>query len=675
MEDYTKFKLKKREELNTLLADKDDLFVLACNKCFKEVDHFDQAENSLFQAIAKEEGKRIVGSAEIDFLCNEPLTAKKLDKLASQAAKNIIVISCGLGIQTIAQLTSLPVYAASNTLQVDGHHGMALTKTLCEACGQCFLNLTGGICPIVDCAKSLVNGQCGGAQNGKCEVDKELDCAWHKIYERMKKQGRLSELFNREIEVRDHSKINHHFIAKHVKAIRESRYGGYYGGIHLKGNKESSQDLPLMTFPQPRTVVIPMFQHSGSPAKPIVQVGQHVKVGQKIGQANGPISSAIHASISGTIVAIDEISKEGIQCRCSINGRPVAVKPRQHTVYGEESLAIVIQSDGKNTLHEAVKPAGPLDQITAGEIIEIIGEKGIVGMGGAGFPTLVKLRVAKAIDVVILNGCEGEPLLTTDHRVMVEYADEVIDGLKAMKKAVGAQKGVIVIEDNKAQAIALLQEKTKDLADIDILVARVKYPQGAEKMLVKLVVGKDVPPAGLPMDVGAIVANVSTAKAVADALNHGMPLIERVITVAGQGIKNPGNYQVKIGTSVKEIIRYCGGLTRDDLSVKIGGPMMGVAIDNLNVPILKCSSGIIAVETIVKEAAECIRCGRCVDVCPIELHPLYYAKYALSENWQGMAGQNVMACIECGCCDHVCSSRIPIVERVKMGKKAIREGK
>ena len=190
MEDYTKFKLKSKEELDAVLAGKDDLFVIACNKCFKELDSFDEPECGLFEEIAKEQGKNIVGSARIDFLCNEPLTSKSFQGLIPQETKNVFVISCGLGIQTIAGMAEMPVYAASDSVIVDGYHGMALTTTLCEACGQCYLNLTGGICPVVDCSKSLLNGQCGGAKNGKCEVDKEMDCGWQLIYERLEKQGR-----------------------------------------------------------------------------------------------------------------------------------------------------------------------------------------------------------------------------------------------------------------------------------------------------------------------------------------------------------------------------------------------------------------------------------------------------------------------------------------------------
>jgi electron transport complex protein RnfC len=653
LEDYTKFKLKRREELNAVLADKDDLFVIACNKCFKELDGFDEPECGLFEEIAKEQGKNVVGTAKIDFLCNEPLTAKNFKEGIPEEVKNIFVISCGLGVQTIAEMMDIPVYAASDTIAVDGYHGMALTNTLCDACGQCFLNMTGGICPVVDCSKGLLNGQCGGAKNGKCEVDKDKDCAWQKIYERLEKQGRLEEFLNQPIQIRDYSKINYKFISEHVQAIREKRYEGYYGGIHPIEHKELSEHLLLVPFPDPLNVVIQMSQHAGAPAEPIVEVGQHVKMGQKIADAKGFISSAIHASVSGTVVAIE---------------------PRLHPISGIESLAVVIQSDGMNTLHESVKPAGDLESLSPDEIIEIVREKGIVGMGGAGFPTAVKLKAPKPIEMVLLNGCECEPILTADHRVLLEYADEVIYGLKAMLKASGAEKGVIAIEDNKQDAVELLEEKIADLPNIEIIVVKTKYPQGAEKMLIKRVMGKQVPSGGLPMDVGAIVSNVSTAKAISDAIQIGMPLIERVVTVGGERMNKPGNYLVKMGTSVKDLVNHCGGVQGDDVTIKIGGPMMGFKQENLNVPMLKCSNGIIAVETIVKEAAECIKCGRCVDVCPMELSPFYFTKYALTEDWEGMKTQNVMDCIECGCCDYICSSKIPIVERIKIGKTAIREG-
>lgn len=293
-------------------------------------------------------------------------------------------------------------------------------------------------------------------------------------------------------------------------------------------------------------------------------------------------------------------------------------------------------------------------------------------MGGAGFPTSVKLKPSKPVDTVLLNGCECEPLLTADHRVLLEFADDVIYGLLAILKAVGAEKGVIVIEDNKPDAIQLMNEKTAGLDNIEVVAARTKYPQGAEKMLIKRVTGRKVPSGGLPADVGCVVSNISTTKAIADAILRGMPLIERVVTVSGERVKNPGNYIVKIGTSTKALIDHCGGVTGEDITLKAGGPMMGFVLTDLDVPIMKGSNGIIAVDTDHTAEQPCIKCGRCMDVCPMELSPLYFAKFADQKNWQGMKDKNVMDCIECRCCEYICSSKIPLVAKIKAGKNEVR---
>ena len=650
MENYTKYKLKSNEELASLLADKDNLFIIACNKCFKEFETVDEPECGEFEKFAAENGKTVTGSARVDFLCNKTQTEKKLQDMIPEGTENIFVISCGLGIQTIADLAGKPVYAASNSLNYTGHHGMALTKKACDACAQCYLNITGGICPIVDCSKSLVNGQCGGAKDGKCEVDSSKDCAWEKIYRRLEKQGRLEEFLNQPVQVRDYSKVDFKFVNEYVKSIRADRLEGYYGGVHPTERKEFTEHLALKRFPDPDVVVIPLSMHAGAPANPVVQVGDTVKVGQKIGEAAGFISSPVHSSVSGTVTAIEN---------------------HGHATRGE-CLSVVIKSDGKNTLDESVKPNKDLDSLTPDEIVEIIKEAGIVGMGGAGFPTSVKLKPAKPVDTILLNGCECEPLLTADHRVLLEYADDVIFGLKAMLKAVGAEKGVIVIEDNKPDAIELMKEKTADISNMEVVVAKTKYPQGGEKMLIKRVTGRKVPSGGLPADVGCVVGNISTTKAIADAIQKGMPLIERVVTVTGERLKNPGNFIVKIGTNTKDLIDYCGGIIGDDVTVKAGGPMMGFVLSDLNVPIMKGSNGIIAVDTDHTVEQPCIKCGRCMDVCPMELSPLYFAKFADEENWQGMKEKNVMDCIECRCCEYICSSKIPLVSKIKAGKNAVR---
>ena len=651
MENYTKFRLKKVDELTSVLADKDNLFIIACNKCFKEFETVDEPECGEFEKIAGENKKTVVGSARIDFLCNKIQTEKKLKDLIPQDTENIFVISCGLGIQTVADLAEKPVYTASNSLNYRGFHGMALTQKKCDACAQCFLNITGGICPVVDCSKSLVNGQCGGAKDGKCEVDSSKDCAWEKIYRRLEKQGRLEEFLNQPVQLRDYSKVNYKVIHDYVKSVRENRLDGYYGGVHPSERKEFTEHLALKRFPDPKEVVIPLSMHAGAPANPTVQVGDTVKVGQVIGEPAAFISGFVHSSVSGTVTAIEN---------------------RPHATRGE-CLSVIIRSDGKNTLHESVQPREDADSLTPDEIVEIIKNAGIVGMGGAGFPTAVKLKPAKPVDTILLNGCECEPLLTADHRVLLEYADDVIFGLRMIIKAVGAKKGVIVIEDNKPDAIALMQEKTAGCSNMEVVAAKTKYPQGAEKMLIKRVTGRQVPRGGLPADVGCVVSNISTTKAIADAIQKGMPLIERVVTVTGERLKNPGNYIVKIGTNTKDLIDYCGGVTGDgEVTVKAGGPMMGFVLSDTNVPIMKGSNGIIVVDTDHTKEQPCIKCGRCMDVCPMELSPLYFAKFADEKNWQGMKEKNVMDCIECRCCEYICSSKIPLVDKIKAGKNEVR---
>ncbi len=650
MENYTKYKLKNADELTSLLADKDNLFVIACNKCFKEFETLDEPDCDEFLEFAAKAGKTITGSTKVDFLCNKNHTEKQFPANIPEGTENVIVISCGLGIQTVAGISGKPTYAASNSLNYTGHHGMALTKKSCDACAQCYLNVTGGICPIVDCSKSLVNGQCGGAKNGKCEVDPNKDCAWEKIYQKLAAQGRLEEFLNQPIQLRDYSKVNFKAVNDYVKSIREERFEGYYGGIHPSERKHATEHLALVRFPEPDTVAIPLSMHAGAPANPIVGTGDYVKVGQMIAEPGGFISAPVHSSVSGTVISVEN---------------------RKHATRGE-CPAIVIKSDGKNVLHESVKPNKPLEELTPEEIVAIVKNAGIVGMGGAGFPTSVKLTPPKPIDTILLNGCECEPLLTADHRVLLEFADDVVFGLKAMIKTVNAEKGIIVIEDNKADAIELLQSKVADIDNIEVVVAKTKYPQGAEKMLIKRVMKRQVPSGGLPADVGCVVGNISTTKAIADAIKKGMPLIERVVTVTGEKLQKPGNYIVKIGTNTKDLINYCGGVTDEDVMFKAGGPMMGFVIKDTNVPIMKGSNGIIAIEPDQTEAVACIKCGRCVDVCPMELTPLYFAKLADAEDWQGMKDKKVMDCLECRCCEYICSSKIPLVSKIKAGKAAVR---
>ena len=650
MENFTKYQLKAEDELKALLESVDNLFVLACNKCFKEFETVNEPDCDAFVKLATDCGKTVTGSAKLDFVCNKTLTAQQIDALIPEGTQCVFVIACGLGIQTVADLVTLPVYAASNSLNYTGHHGMALTKKACDACAQCYLNITGGICPIVDCSKSLVNGQCGGAKNGKCEVSPDKDCAWQKIYERLEAQGRLEEFRNQPVQLRDYSKINHKVIHEYVTKARESRFAGYYGGVHPVEGKEPTEHKALVRFPAPKIAVFPLSMHLGAPATACVEVGDSVKVGQKIAEASGFISAPVHSSVSGKVIAIED---------------------RPHASRGT-CTAIIVENDGLDTLHESVQPNKPLEELTPAEIIDIVKNAGIVGMGGAGFPTYVKLNPGKPIEAVLINACECEPMLTADHRVLLEFADDIIFGLKAEMKAVDAPRGVIVIEDNKPDAIALLQEKAAAEEGIEVCIAKTKYPQGGEKMLIKRVLGRMVPSGKLPADVGAVVSNVSTTKAIADAIKTGMALVERVPTVTVKYIPNPGNFLVKVGTSAAELVAACGGISAEDVLVKAGGPMMGFPQSTLDTPIMKGSNGIIAIDNDETEPQECIKCGRCVDVCPMQLKPLHYFKLVGAQDWQGCKDMNIMDCMECRCCEYICSSKLPLVTMIKMGKNGVR---
>ena len=377
--------------------------------------------------------------------------------------------------------------------------------------------------------------------------------------------------------------------------------------------------------------------------------------------------NAVSADVSVDLTEEDTLTLQELDVS-SVSGTVIAVEPHTHPNKGPGIMSVVIKNDGKNTLHESVVPNKPLEELTPDEIVEIVKEKGIVGMGGATFPTYVKLKPGKPIDAVLINGSECEPYLTADHRVMLEFADDIVFGLRAMMKAVSAPEGVILIEDNKPDAIALMEEKVAPYDNIRVCAARTQYPEGAEKMLIKKVMGRQVPSGKLPADVGCVVSNTSTAKAISDAIQKGMPLVERVVSVTGEFIRNPGNYIVKLGTNVQEIIDHCGGVTGDDVVLKMGGPMMGAPIMDTNVPIIKGSNGIIAIAADHTEEKECIKCGRCMDVCPMELAPLDIYKYAQLGDAETLLKLNVMDCFSCKCCEYICSSKIPLVSKINAAK-------
>ena len=651
MENYTKYTLKSWDELTTLLENADNLFVVACNKCFKAFETAQEPEIDTFLKLAEAHDKTVTGSMSVDFLCNKTQTHKALADRIPEGTEHIVVISCGLGVQTVADIEELSVLAACDSVsRKDGHHGMALTKKTCGACAQCYLNMTGGICPIVDCSKSLINGQCGGAKNGKCEVSPDKDCAWEKIQQRMAAQGRLEELKQQCVQVRDWSKVNFKVINDYVKSIREKRFDGWYGGVHPVEGKEATEHLTPVLFPASDTVAINLAQHAGAPATPIVAVGDYVKMGQKVGEASGFISANVHSSVSGTVIAIEN---------------------RTHATRGNQCLHVVIANDKKNTPCDPIQPRKALEELTPDEIVELVKEAGVIGMGGAGFPMNVKLKPRTPVDTVLLNGCECEPLLTADHQLMLGRPDDVILGLQIIMKAVNAQRGIIVIEENKPDAIALMREKVVGLENIEVLEVSTQYPQGGEKMLIKRALNRQVPSGGLPSDVGCVVANVSTSKAVANAVRLGVPVEERIVTITGRRVKNPGNYVVKIGTSIKELLEHCGGITGDDAYiVKVGGPMMGAVQVDLSAVTTKCTNGITVYDVDETEPQECIKCGRCVDVCPMMLKPLQFAKQVMDP--AALKALNIMDCMECRSCEYICSSKIPLVSLIRAGKNAVR---
>ena len=335
-------------------------------------------------------------------------------------------------------------------------------------------------------------------------------------------------------------------------------------------------DVPVTVIAPPPQVVLPVMQHIGAPCKPLVEVGDYVKMGQKIADNPAPVSAPIHATVSGKVIAIE---------------------PRPHPL-GDMVPAIVIENDFQDTPCTDLAPLTPEQMKDPEAILERIREAGIVGHGGAMFPTAFKIRGGLGkVDTLIINGAECEPYLNGDHLTMKNHPEELLKGIELARIASGLDKAYYGIEKNKQDAIDLLLSKNPAQYGVEIVPENVKYPQGAEKTLIKRVMGRKVPSGGLPADVGVIVDNISTVKAISDAIQKGMPLIERVATVTGEKIKNPGNFIIKIGTSVKELIDYCGGFTDDDVLVKMGGPMMGFPLNTLEVPMMKGSNGIIAIDT------------------------------------------------------------------------------
>jgi len=427
----------------------------------------------------------------------------------------------------------------------------------------------------------------------------------------------------------------------------------FKGGVHVPEFKELTEKKSIIVAESPQFAYIPLHQHTGAPCEPIVNVGDRVKIGQKIGESSAFVSGSIHASIAGTVKEIKMM----------------------YTPTGMKVKCVVIENDGTEEMDDFGTQKS-LDELTAQEIIGIIKEKGITGMGGASFPAHVKFSPPKEkpIDTLILNGAECEPYLTSDHRVMLEQPELVVLGLKAVKKALNVEKAYIAVEDNKPDAIEALKKAVDPADGIQVVTLKTKYPQGDEKRVIDAVTGRKVPTGGLPMDVGCVVSNVSTSKAIAEAVLYGKPLYERVVTVTGKGIAEPKNVLARIGTPFGELIRQCGGFSAKPGKIISGGPMMGIAQFTLDAPIIKGSGGILVIpaEDVKEEPVlPCIKCGKCIEVCPSRLQPLFISAYALKNNSEMSDKYFALSCVECGACSFTCPAKRPLAESIKNIKKEI----
>ncbi|UMB52460.1 electron transport complex subunit RsxC [Lutibacter sp. A64] len=429
------------------------------------------------------------------------------------------------------------------------------------------------------------------------------------------------------------------------------------GGIHPPENKiTSSIGIKRMTLP--KVVTVPIAQHIGIPAEIVVDRKDKVEIGQVIAKSGGFVSSNIHAPVAGTVTKIDQIIDTS----------------------GYKKQCIVIRTDAKNesNFEEKEYPLKTEILLEPKDIIKRISDYGVVGLGGATFPSHVKLNVKEGtkLDYLIINGVECEPYLTADHRLMLEKTAEIIVGIKILMKALHIERAVIGIENNKKDAINQFKELTVNEPGIQVAALQVKYPQGGEKQLVQAILGREVPKNGLPLDVGVIVNNVGTVFAVYEAVQHDKPLMERVVTVTGKKMEHPANFWVKIGTPIKDLIAEVGGLPEGTRKVVNGGPMMGKAIKNTDVPVTKGTSGILVIseeEASRGKAKNCIRCGECVSVCPMGLEPHLLMNLTEKGMYEKASEEDIMTCIECGSCSYVCPSHRPLLDYIRYGKNIVKK--
>jgi len=424
-------------------------------------------------------------------------------------------------------------------------------------------------------------------------------------------------------------------------------------GVHPPHGKYLTENKAIEDLSPNQLLVFPMAQHIGAPAECLVKKGDRVLVGQKIGQASGFISANIHSSVSGTVKDVKPVLTAG----------------------GTKSLAVIVENDGQYEEIEMPKPK-PYAEMSKEEIVALVKEAGVVGMGGATFPTNVKLAPPpdKKIDAIILNGAECEPYLTCDHRLMLEETNMIVEGLQIILHMFPDAKGYIGIEDNKKDAIQKLKEATKDISNIEVKALKTKYPQGAEKQLIYSVMKREVPSGKLPADVGCIVQNVNTVREVYNAVVNGRPTISRVVTVTGEAVKEPKNLRVRLGMTFKELVDACGGFKEDPVKVISGGPMMGMSISTLDIPVVKGASGILcltAKQAVLPEESSCIRCGKCVEACPMFLVPSAIDSLGRRKEFEEFEAQNGMDCIECGSCTFVCPAKRHLIQSIRTSKKTV----
>lgn len=430
-------------------------------------------------------------------------------------------------------------------------------------------------------------------------------------------------------------------------------------GVHPPELKELTAARPIHRLPFPEEVVLPLRQHTGKPAVPLVRVGDRVERGDKIAEADGWVSSPVHASATGRVVEI-------------------GLWPHPDGSY-DRAIRIEVEEYSPQAARPRLVP--DWHGLAPKEIVLAIKDAGVVGLGGAAFPTHVKLSPPneQKIDVLVVNGCECEPYLTTDHRSMVEYPERVHLGIQILMRALGVERAMIGIENNKPDAIEAITRTLPPNSGVTVHPLTVKYPQGAEKMLIAALLGRQVPSGGLPMHVGVIVQNVASVQTIGEVFESGLPLVERIVTLTGRGIRNPSNLKVPVGTKIRDLIDACGGLTENAREIVFGGPMMGAAQPNLDAPIVKGTTGVVILgeeECKLPQSYPCIRCGHCVDACPVFLNPQLLGSLALAGRYDEMVERaHLTDCMLCGCCSYVCPSNIPLSQMFALAKNELRRRK